>query len=120
MSELVWQKSSFSEGGADTCVELAVGPLGEVWLREGTDPHIALATTPARLRAFLGAIRGELRWQKSSFSEGGTENCVELAAGPPGEVWLREGQAPQIALTTSPRRLRGLLDAVRRGASVLV
>ncbi|MDJ0342675.1 DUF397 domain-containing protein [Streptomyces sp. H10-C2] len=57
MSQLRWQKSSFSEGGAANCVELAAGPAGTPHLRESDDPARVVTTTPAALRAFLRAVK---------------------------------------------------------------
>ncbi|MEV0266640.1 DUF397 domain-containing protein [Streptomyces sp. NPDC050617] len=57
MSQLNWQKSSFSEPGSDTCVEVATGPTGIAHLRESDDPGRALATTPAAFRALLRAVK---------------------------------------------------------------
>ncbi|WP_030060828.1 MULTISPECIES: DUF397 domain-containing protein [Streptomyces] len=61
MSELRWQKSSFSgsnEGG--NCVELAAGAEDVRHLRESDDPSVILTTSTSRLRAFvLGAQAGE-------------------------------------------------------------
>jgi hypothetical protein len=58
MSELVWQKSSFSEGGAANCIELASGTAGTLRLRESDDPQTVLITTSARLSSLLNAIHG--------------------------------------------------------------
>jgi hypothetical protein len=54
-----WQKSSFSAGGDNNaCVELAAAPGGVgIHLRESDDPTLILTTTPARLRAFIRAIK---------------------------------------------------------------
>ncbi|MFG2843074.1 DUF397 domain-containing protein [Kitasatospora sp. NPDC048296] len=61
MSELRWQKSSFSgsnEGG--NCVELAAGAEDVRHLRESDDPSVIVTTSTAKLRAFiLGAKAGE-------------------------------------------------------------
>jgi hypothetical protein len=58
----------------------------------------------------------ELRWQKSSFSEGGTENCVELAADLSGvRRHLRESDEPGVVVTTSRRALADFLHAVKSG-----
>ncbi|MFJ2867039.1 DUF397 domain-containing protein [Kitasatospora sp. NPDC087314] len=61
MSDLRWQKSSFSgsnEGGS--CLELALGADDTRHLRESDDPSITITTTAAKLRAFiLGAKAGE-------------------------------------------------------------
>ncbi|UQA93295.1 DUF397 domain-containing protein [Streptomyces halobius] len=58
----------------------------------------------------------EARWQKSSFSEGGATNCVEVAAAPSGTRHLRESDAPATALATTPAALRALLRTVKGGA----
>ncbi|MBT2398124.1 DUF397 domain-containing protein [Streptomyces sp. ISL-100] len=58
MSPLTWQKSSFSEAGADTCIEVAAAPPTHTpHLRESDDPGIVLTTTPAALRALLRGIK---------------------------------------------------------------
>lgn len=56
---LNWQKSSFSGSGEDNaCVELAAAPGGVgIHLRESDDPTLILTTTPARLSAFIRAIK---------------------------------------------------------------
>ncbi|MBD0675247.1 DUF397 domain-containing protein [Streptomyces sp. CBMA156] len=54
MSELHWQKSSFSgshEGSS--CVELAAGAADVRHLRESDDPSVTISTSTAKLRAFL-------------------------------------------------------------------
>ncbi|MDF9812744.1 DUF397 domain-containing protein [Streptomyces sp. SPB162] len=51
-----WQKSSFSGEGGNNCIELAtVGP--RVALRESTAPEVIVTASPARLRAFLDAVK---------------------------------------------------------------
>lgn len=57
MSDPRWQKSSFSESGSDSCLEITTGPEDTLHLREGATPETVLTTTPARLRALLTAIR---------------------------------------------------------------
>jgi hypothetical protein len=57
-----------------------------------------------------------LMWQKSSFSEGHTETCVEVAACPSGVRHLRESDAPATVMTTSTAALRGLVRALKGGA----
>ncbi|MDJ0340379.1 DUF397 domain-containing protein [Streptomyces sp. H10-C2] len=57
MSQLVWQKSSFSSGGQGECVEVATGSAGLVHLRESDDPVVIVTTTPAALRALLRATK---------------------------------------------------------------
>ncbi|MEU7040309.1 DUF397 domain-containing protein [Streptomyces varsoviensis] len=58
----------------------------------------------------------QLHWQKSSFSEGHTEACVEVAAGEAGASYLRESDAPTQVIATTPTALRALLRAVKAGA----
>ncbi|MEU1176501.1 DUF397 domain-containing protein [Streptomyces sp. NPDC005820] len=56
-----------------------------------------------------------MRWQKSSFSDGGEGNtCVELAAyPPPTTLHLRESDTPATVLTTTRTPLAHLLRAIR-------
>ncbi|KUM80032.1 DUF397 domain-containing protein [Streptomyces sp. ISL-22] len=55
-------------------------------------------------------------WQKSTFSGGGEGNtCVELAAGTPTTLHLRESDDPATILTTTRAPLTHLLQAIRRG-----
>jgi hypothetical protein len=58
-------------------------------------------------------VRGVV-WQKSSFS-GEASNCVNVASAPTGTVLLRESDAPETVLTTTPAALRALLGAIKRG-----
>ncbi|MBH5336809.1 DUF397 domain-containing protein [Streptomyces pactum] len=57
MSQLAWRKSSFSEPGSDTCVEVAAMPSCGALLRESDDPGTVIATTPAALRALVRAVK---------------------------------------------------------------
>lgn len=58
MSELFWQKSSFSgSGGNGNCLEVTAVPTGHVHLRESEQPGEILTTTPAHWAAFLRAIK---------------------------------------------------------------
>ncbi|MFF3005112.1 DUF397 domain-containing protein [Kitasatospora sp. NPDC057940] len=61
MSDLAWQKSSFSDAdGGSTCLELATGVDSLRHLRESDDPDVVVTTTAPKLRAFiLGAKAGE-------------------------------------------------------------
>lgn len=57
MTELIWQKSSFSEAGGANCLHLAAaGPVGTVYLRESDSPGTVLTTTPGVLAALLRAL----------------------------------------------------------------
>jgi hypothetical protein len=53
-------------------------------------------------------------WQKSSYSNEGV-NCVNVAAAPTRTALLRESDAPETVLTTTPAALRALLGAIKRG-----
>ncbi|ARF57228.1 DUF397 domain-containing protein [Streptomyces gilvosporeus] len=57
MSQLLWQKSSFSEGGADTCVEVAASPSGTRHLRESDAPATVMATSAAALRGLVRSLK---------------------------------------------------------------
>ncbi|NEA73257.1 DUF397 domain-containing protein [Streptomyces sp. SID13588] len=59
----------------------------------------------------------QLQWQKSSFSDSGGENCVELAAAVNGTVLLRESEAPGVVLSTTPARFAAFLDVLKAGGS---
>ncbi|MFE4397085.1 MULTISPECIES: DUF397 domain-containing protein [Streptomycetaceae] len=55
MSQLNWQKSSFSGDRAD-CVEIAsAGDL--VYIRESDDPTTIVTTTPTKLAAWLHSAK---------------------------------------------------------------
>ncbi|KWT59662.1 hypothetical protein ADL21_23265 [Streptomyces albus subsp. albus] len=54
-------------------------------------------------------------WQKSSFSEGHTEACVEVAAGPGAIRWVRESAEPETVMKVSVAVLGGLVRVVRGG-----
>ncbi|MEU2179734.1 DUF397 domain-containing protein [Streptomyces thermolilacinus] len=55
-----------------------------------------------------------INWQKSSFSGGGGENCVELAQHD-GNIVMRESDDPATIITTSPEKLRAFLLGVKAG-----
>ncbi|MDJ0344627.1 DUF397 domain-containing protein [Streptomyces sp. H10-C2] len=57
MSEINWQKSSYSgQGDGADCVELAT-VAGTIRLRESDDPQAIVTTTPAKLKAFLLGVQ---------------------------------------------------------------
>ncbi|WP_327356175.1 DUF397 domain-containing protein [Streptomyces sp. NBC_01304] len=56
MSELTWQKSTYSESGS-SCVYLATTPAGTIHLRESDDPEVILTTTPNCLATLIRSIR---------------------------------------------------------------
>ncbi|GHJ31135.1 hypothetical protein TPA0910_55680 [Streptomyces hygroscopicus subsp. sporocinereus] len=57
----------------------------------------------------------QLTWRKSSFSEGHTDTCVELAADSAGLPHLRESDDPEVVISTTPAALRALLRAAKAG-----
>ncbi|MFK8848877.1 DUF397 domain-containing protein [Streptomyces sp. Ac-502] len=57
-----------------------------------------------------------LTWQKSSFSEGGADTCVEVAAVPDGIRWVRESAGPETVLGVSVGALAGLVRVLKVGA----
>ncbi|MFH9199906.1 DUF397 domain-containing protein [Streptomyces anulatus] len=52
--------------------------------RRRTGPHPSQVT----------GLRNPLSWRKSSFSDGGDTNCVEVADGYPGLIPVRDSKAP--------------------------
>ncbi|MEV3861127.1 DUF397 domain-containing protein [Streptomyces sp. NPDC050095] len=56
-----------------------------------------------------------IHWVKSSFSDEGGNNCIELAATPTGELALRESDAPRQILAAAPAALSALLDTIKSG-----
>ncbi|WP_329547176.1 DUF397 domain-containing protein [Streptomyces sp. NBC_01356] len=57
-----------------------------------------------------------VRWQKSTFSDGGDGNtCVELATTAAQLVHLRESDTPTTHLTTTPAPLAHLLHHIKTG-----
>ncbi|MFF1649720.1 DUF397 domain-containing protein [Streptomyces sp. NPDC058240] len=55
----------------------------------------------------------DLRWVKSSFSDAGGNNCVEVAAVEDEGIALRESDSPGTVLIISQSALRALLFAVK-------
>ena len=56
MTELTWQKSSFSDGAGDNCLCVAATHTGAIHLRESDAPTITLTTTPATLAVFIRTL----------------------------------------------------------------
>ncbi|MFE2185082.1 DUF397 domain-containing protein [Streptomyces sp. NPDC059455] len=56
MSDLTWQKSSFSDGAGPNCMELAATGNG-IHIRESDEPEAVVRTTPAALGGFIRAIK---------------------------------------------------------------
>lgn len=53
-------------------------------------------------------------WQKSSFSGGGGENCVEVAWRD-GSIVMRESDTPGVVLATSREKLAAFILGVKAG-----
>ncbi|WP_405716743.1 MULTISPECIES: DUF397 domain-containing protein [unclassified Streptomyces] len=56
-----------------------------------------------------------LHWLKSSFSDAGGNNCVEVAAAEGTDIAIRESETPEHILTTNRSALRALVLAVKAG-----
>lgn len=55
-----------------------------------------------------------ITWRKSTFS--GTQgDCVELATTGRTSIALRESDAPEVVIGTTPRALRALIRTARAG-----
>ncbi|MBT2398714.1 DUF397 domain-containing protein [Streptomyces sp. ISL-100] len=59
MSELHWQKSSFSVGEAGNCLYVAITPDGTIRLRESDNPEQIISANPARLQDLIRAIKAD-------------------------------------------------------------
>ncbi|MEU3652327.1 DUF397 domain-containing protein [Streptomyces sp. NPDC032161] len=56
----------------------------------------------------------QISWQKSSFSGGGGEQCVEVARHA-GEILLRESDDPRVVTRTSRDEFAALVQGVKAG-----
>ncbi|WP_030741621.1 DUF397 domain-containing protein [Streptomyces sp. NRRL F-5135] len=57
-----------------------------------------------------------LTWRKSSYSDGGDGNCIEIAAGIPALVPVRDSKSPDgPVFLFSPAAWAPFLTAVKRG-----
>ncbi|WP_052848783.1 DUF397 domain-containing protein [Streptomyces avicenniae] len=57
MSAARWRKSSYSNGGADNCVEVADGFALVVPVRDSKAPDHVLTMPTASWRAFVGLVK---------------------------------------------------------------
>ncbi|KAA6220613.1 DUF397 domain-containing protein [Streptomyces albofaciens JCM 4342] len=55
-SKLIWQKSSFSGGGGEQCVEIAEA-TGSIFLRESDDPNVIATLTRDNLGALIRHVK---------------------------------------------------------------
>lgn len=57
---VVWRKSSYSDGGADNCVEIADGFPGTVPVRDSKDPDGPVLLFPdGAWSAFMATVKGD-------------------------------------------------------------
>ncbi|MFE2940234.1 DUF397 domain-containing protein [Streptomyces sp. NPDC059255] len=54
-SDIKWQKSSFSEVGAQ-CIQIAHHD-GGILLRESDDPNVVTTTSPTKFAAFISGVK---------------------------------------------------------------
>ncbi|MFI9204104.1 DUF397 domain-containing protein [Streptomyces sp. NPDC053048] len=59
-------------------------------------------------------MRSDRTWQKSSYSGGGGEQCVEVAAHA-DVIWVRESDQPNAIAATGRSAFAALLAGVRAG-----
>ncbi|MBT2416924.1 DUF397 domain-containing protein [Streptomyces sp. ISL-22] len=59
MSELNWQKSSFSGAPEQNCLYVATAPDGTIRLRESDTPDVILTTAPEGLAALLRTLKAD-------------------------------------------------------------
>ncbi|WP_019062997.1 DUF397 domain-containing protein [Streptomyces prunicolor] len=57
MTELAWQKSTFSGGPEGNCLYVAPAPDKTIRLRESDTPDVTLTTTPKGLTALLRHLK---------------------------------------------------------------
>lgn len=58
MSDLRWQKSSYSSGDPNqNCLEVARASSGRLHFRESDNPEVILTADPVRWAAFLRLVR---------------------------------------------------------------
>ncbi|MBD0707297.1 MULTISPECIES: DUF397 domain-containing protein [unclassified Streptomyces] len=56
-----------------------------------------------------------IKWQKSSFSGGGGENCIHLAEGDHGTILMHESDDPSVVVTTTRENLAAFIAGVKNG-----
>ncbi|MEJ8652723.1 MULTISPECIES: DUF397 domain-containing protein [Streptomyces] len=59
-------------------------------------------------------MSAEIQWQKSSFSGGGGEQCVEIAELA-GQILMRESDDPELVATTSRDKFAAFIAGVKAG-----
>jgi hypothetical protein len=58
LSQAIWRKSSYSSSTGQNCVEVALGLLDVVAVRDSADPYgRTLLISPANWRSFIGRLK---------------------------------------------------------------
>ncbi|OEV06044.1 DUF397 domain-containing protein [Streptomyces oceani] len=57
MSDVTWQKSTYSGSGQNDCLELATAPAGTLHLRESDDPSTILNTSHTAVAGLLATVK---------------------------------------------------------------
>ncbi|GAB2590116.1 hypothetical protein GCM10027168_23960 [Streptomyces capparidis] len=74
MSDLRWQKSTFSSAEATNCVEVTAAPRGAVHLRESDAPGTVLTVGPAAFGALIRHLKaGPAPRRRGHRSGGGSQ-----------------------------------------------
>jgi hypothetical protein len=55
-ADIEWQKSSFSGGGGEQCIEVAQH-AGEILVRESDDPRVVTRTSRSKFAAFIQGVK---------------------------------------------------------------
>ncbi|TVL92468.1 DUF397 domain-containing protein [Streptomyces sp. SAJ15] len=55
-ADIQWQRSSFSGGGGEQCIELAQ-TSDAILIRESDDPRAVITTTRSKLDAFISGVK---------------------------------------------------------------
>ncbi|GHD99942.1 DUF397 domain-containing protein [Streptomyces alanosinicus] len=62
---------------------------------------------------------GTATWRKSSYSDGGANNCVEVADGYPGVIPVRDSKTPASRpLVLSTASWAGFVEGIKGGRGV--
>lgn len=100
LSTATWRKSSYSNGGANNCVEMAEGLWRKSSYSNGGENNC------------LEVADG--LWRKSTYSNGGQNSCVEVADGFDRVVPVRDSKNPGGAILAVPADAwQGFVDHVK-------
>ncbi|MGW8767661.1 DUF397 domain-containing protein [Streptomyces sp. NPDC055815] len=56
-----------------------------------------------------------IKWQKSSFSGGGGENCIHVAENETGAILIHESDEPGVVVTTTRENLAAFIAGAKNG-----